>query len=112
MTRLYAAVLFATVLSAQIEQGSFVGVVSDPQKSPVAGAAVEFLSLTTNVKRSTVTNASGEYNSLPLQPGRYSVTVRQPGFRDRTADLTLGVGQRLQLDLALELGAVTGQVSV
>jgi hypothetical protein len=112
MTRLYAAVLFATVLSAQIEQGSFVGVVSDPQKSPVAGASVEFLSLDTNVKRSTVTNATGEYNSLPLQPGRYSITVRQPGFRERTAETTLGVGQRLQLDFALEIGAVSEQVSV
>src|SRR6476646_4484199 len=91
MTRLFTAVFFATILSAQIEQGSFLGVVTDPQKSPVAGAAVEFLSLYTNVKRSTVTNATGEYNSLPLQPGRYSITVRQPGFRERTAAATLGV---------------------
>src|SRR5262244_4040045 len=112
MTRLFTAVLFASVLSAQLEQGSFVGGVTDPQKSPVAGAAVEFLSLDTNVKRSTVTNATGEYNSLPLQPGRYSVTVRQAGFRERTAEVTLDVGQRLQLDFALELGAVTEQVSV
>ena len=56
MTRLFAAALFATVLSAQIEQGSFVGVVTDPQKSPVAGAALDFLNVATNVKRSTVTN--------------------------------------------------------
>ena len=32
-------------LWGQIEQGSLVGVVTDPQKAPVAGAAVEFLSL-------------------------------------------------------------------
>ena len=64
------------------------------------------------MKRSTVTNATGEYNSLPLQPGRYSITVRQPGFRERTAAATLGVGQRLQLDFALEIGAVSEQVSV
>src|SRR5437763_7255885 len=112
MTRLFAGFLLSFALWGQIEQGSLVGVVTDPQKAPVAGAAVDFLSLTTNVKRSTVTNASGEYNSLPLPAGRYSVTVRQPGFRDKTAEVTLGVGQRLQLDLSLEIGAVSEQVSV
>src|SRR5713101_19040 len=96
----------------QFELGSIVGLVTDPQRAPVAGATVEIRSLTTNVKREVTTSASGEYNSLPLQPGRYAVTVRQPGFREQTAEVTLGVGQRLQLDFALELGAVTEQVNV
>ena len=64
------------------------------------------------MKREYLTNASGEYNSLPLRPGRYAVTVRQPGFREQTAEVTLGVGQRLQIDFALEIGAVNEQVSV
>ena len=89
MTRFFAArFLRATILWAQIEQGSFVGVVTDPQK--VAGRRSgrrRSSASTTNVKRSTVTNASGEYNSLPLPAGRYSVTVRQPGFRERTAEV-------------------------
>src|SRR5215472_244189 len=112
MTRLFAGLLLSLALWAQIEQGSLVGMITDPQKVPVAGATVEFISVATNVKRTTLTNGSGEYNSLPLQPGRYSVTVRQAGFRERTAEVTLDVGQRLQLDFALELGAVSEQVSV
>ena len=112
MTRIFAGLFLCLALWGQIEQGSLVGVVTDPQKAPVSGAAVEFRSLSTNVKRSTVTNASGEYNSLPLQAGRYSVTVHQPGFRDRTTEVTLGVGQRLQIDFALEIGAVNEQVNV
>src|SRR5690242_1672817 len=112
MIRIFIGLFVSLTLWAQIEQGSLVGVVTDPQKAPVAGAGVEFRSLTTNVKRSSVTNASGEYNSLPLQAGRYAVTVRQPGFRDRTTEVTLGVGQRLQIDFALEIGAVNEQVNV
>src|SRR6476469_8706044 len=112
MTRVLTGLFFSLSLWGQIEQGSLVGVVTDPQKAPVAGATLEFLSLSTNVKRATVTNATGEYNSLPLQAGRYSVTVRQPGFRDRTAEVSLGVGQRLQLDFTLEIGAVNEQVNV
>src|SRR3954452_6638568 len=112
MTRWIAGLFLSLTLWGQIEQGSLVGIVTDPQKAPVADASVEFVSLRTNVKRGTVTNSVGEYNSLPLQAGRYSVTVHQPGFRDRTAEVTLGVGQRLQLDLALEIGAANKQVSV
>ena len=47
-----------------------------------------------------------------MQPGRYALTVHQQGFREQTLELTLAVGQRLQADFALELGAVTEQVSV
>src|SRR5262249_44347748 len=111
---LAALLLFAAVGAArgQFELGSIVGVVTDPSRAPVAGAAVEIRSLSTNVKRDVTTSATGEYNSLPLAPGRYAVTVRQQGFREQTAELTLAVGQRLQADFALEIGAVTEQVSV
>src|SRR5207248_9700440 len=95
--RVLAAIVLALPLMAQIEQGSLVGIIVDPQKAPVAGAVVTFRSLTTNVQREALSSSSGEYNSLPLQPGRYSVSVRQSGFREQRTDVTLGVGQRLQL---------------
>src|SRR5215471_13769514 len=110
--RLLAALFGTMTLWAQIEQGSLVGIVLDPQRAPVAGAVVSFRILTTNVQREERTTSAGEYNSLPLQPGRYSVTVKQPGFREQTVEVTLGVGQRMQLDFALELGSVNDQVSV
>src|ERR1041385_7522705 len=91
-------------LYAQTELGNIVGLVLDPQKAPVSGAVVELRSLETNVKRDTATSVSGEYNSLPLPAGRYSVTVRHPGFRERVVQLTLTVGQRLQVDFNLEIG--------
>lgn len=99
-------------LAAQIEQGSMVGMVTDPQKAPVAGAKVEFRSLTTNVKREVATSPEGEFNSLPLQPGQYVITVRQAGFREKSAEVTLAVGQRLQVDFALDIGQVNEAVNV
>lgn len=116
MKRFVLTVFLGSLLVApvwpQFELGSVVGVVTDPAKAPVAGAVVQIRSSTTNVKREVTTSPSGEYNSLPLQPGHYVISVRQQGFRERTAEVTLGVSQRLQVDLALELGAVTEQVSV
>src|SRR3954466_13032255 len=110
--RIAVALFGAITLWAQIEQGSVVGIVSDPQKAPVAGAAVTFRSLTTNVQREDLTKSDGEFNSLPLQPGRYAVTVKHAGFREQTVEAPLGVGQRLQIDFTLELGTVSEQVSV
>ncbi len=110
--RIIAALFGAMTLLAQIEQGTLVGIVLDPQKAPVSNARVTFRSLSTNVKREALTTVAGEFNSLPLQPDRYAVTVHLAGFREQTAQVTLGVGQRLQLDFSLELGAVNEQVSV
>jgi len=106
--------LFSLTLSlrAQFEQGSIVGTVTDPQKAPVANATIQIRSNSTNVSREVTTSAGGEYNSLPLPPGIYTVSVRQAGFKERAVEVNLGVSQRLQLDLALELGAVTDKVVV
>src|SRR5258708_3910629 len=112
LTAVFCCVLASLPAWPQFELGSIVGLVTDPQRAPVAGATVEIRSLTTNVRREVTTSASGEYNSLPLQPGRYSVTVHQQGFREKSTELTLGVSQRLQVDFSLDLGSVTEQVNV
>ena len=116
MTSCFRAFLFSAILAssclAQFEQGAIVGQVNDPQDAPIAGATVQIRSSTTNVSREVTTSASGEYNSLPLPPGVYTVTVRQQGFRDKAIEVTLGVSQRLQADFALELGTVSEQVIV
>src|SRR5260370_39793147 len=116
MNRLALSASLCVLLSPpawpQFELGSIVGVVTDPAKVAVSGATVEIRSLSTNVKREVITSTGGEYNSLPLQPGRYVIAVRQQGFREQTLEATLGVGQRLQADFALQLGAVTEKVDV
>src|SRR3954451_18060538 len=80
--------IFVTSSLAQFEQGAIVGQVNDPQGAPIAGATVQIRSSTTNVSREVTTSASGEYNSLPLPPGVYIVTVRQHGFRDKAIEVT------------------------
>src|SRR4051794_36135760 len=104
--------LYCSPTWAQFELGSIVGLVADPQKAPVPNARVEIRSLDTNVKREVTTSESGEYNSLPVQPGCYSVVVHREGFRDRSAEVTVGVSQRVQADFSMELGSVTEQVNV
>lgn len=110
--KLIALLFLAISAYGQFEQGSIVGKVTDPQQAPVAGAAVQIRSTATNVSREVTTSTDGAYNSLPLPPGAYVVTIHQQGFRERSVEINLGVSQRVQLDLALELGSVTDKVQV
>jgi hypothetical protein len=113
MPRSLFAILAAVLpVLAQFEQGSIVGAVTDPQKAPIAGAVVQIRSVSTNVSRDVTTSPAGEFNSLPLAPGQYTVTVHQSGFRDRSMQVNVGVSQRVQADFTLELGTVTEQVVV
>ncbi len=58
---------------------------------PMANATVEIRILATNVTRSTSTSTTGEFNFVALQPGPYTLTVKQGGFKERTQNFELAV---------------------
>ena len=110
---LIVPLLFISVAAwAQFDLGSVVGVVEDSSGSVIPNASVEVLSLATNVARQAVTLASGEFDFVALQPGKYSITVKQNGFRDSTQDFEITVGQRLQLTMKMEVGTATQKIVV
>ena len=104
--------VFGAVAWAQFDLGSVVGTVKDPGSLPITGASVELRSLTTNVTRQATTSDGGRFDFLSLQPDRYSITVRQPGFREKTQSFELAVGQRTELDIAMDVGSVNEQITV
>jgi hypothetical protein len=104
--------LTSVAVLAQFEAGSVVGTVKDQSQLPMAKATVEIKSLATNIVQQNTTSATGEFDFLALQPGQYSVTVKQPGFREQTQTFSLAVGQRLQLNVSMEVGAATQTVTV
>jgi hypothetical protein len=97
---------------AQFEAGSVVGSIKDPAGLAMAGAVVEIRSLATNVTRKTVTSATGDFDFVALQPGPYALTTKQPGFKEATQQFELSVGQRLELNLAMEVGVASQSVTV
>jgi Carboxypeptidase regulatory-like domain len=106
------ALFISVAARAQFDLGSVVGVVEDASGSVIPNASVEVLSLATNVARQSATSASGEFDFVALQPGKYSITVKQNGFRDSTQDFEITVGQRLQLNMKMEVGAATQKIVV
>jgi hypothetical protein len=98
---------------AQVDQGSFVGYVTDPSGATVAGATVNAKSLDTNAIVSTSTNTQGYYEFPLLPVGRYSISVEKAGFHEAvTAEMELHAGTKPRVDMALQVGAVTQQVTV
>jgi hypothetical protein len=72
----------AGIASAQqaISTGTITGIVQDEQGLPIPGAVVEVTNLQTQERRSTVSNASGNFNVAALVIGRYKVSVTLAGF--------------------------------
>ncbi len=109
----YLFILLAAVASAQSPQATVSGVVSDSQGAVIVGAEVAVVNVQTGVKNAARTNESGFY-SLPFLPiGEYVVSTEHTGFRRYVRQgLVLTTGQNLQLDISLEVGAVTEAINV
>ena len=114
MTRFVCALLAcASLLPAQSQQATVSGTATDPQSAAIPGVEVVAVNTATNVPYRAVTNDSGFYSLRALPIGDYRLTAEKSGFRKAVREsLVLTTGQALELDLHLEIGAVTEAVSV
>ncbi len=105
--------LAASSLFGQGSTGSITGIVTDSSLARLPGVEIEVLNADTGVSQSAQTGAAGEFTVPLLQPGRYSLTARLPGFRSRTqSGILVELGRVTRLDLSLEVGEVTETVEV
>lgn len=73
----------------------------------IAGAHVSAVDNLTSERRSAVTNERGFFRMLDMSSGRYIVTVRGLGYSPGTQSVQLILGQRAQLEFALQPTAAT-----
>ena len=89
------------------------GVVKDPAGAVVPGATITARNPATNDTRTATTNDDGFYQLLQLTPGTYEVSVEAANFKKAVVpSITVTVGQRADLDIALEVGQITDVVTV
>ena len=106
-------VMASRPLSGQTTSTAILGAVTDPTGAAVTGAVVTVTNIDTGVTRRSISNAAGYYNVAGLDPGNYKVTLEKQGFKTQVrSDLVLLVNQKLNLDFALEVGAVGETVTV
>jgi carboxypeptidase family protein/TonB-dependent receptor-like protein len=103
--------IVAVTAAAQETTGSIEGQVVDAQKLPVPGAAVTIT--TPQGPRSLMTDSDGRFRAAFLTPGDYGLRVTLQGFRPlERQNITVRLGQRVELALTLEVGALTEAVRV
>jgi len=104
--------LAASSAAGQGFYGGLRGSVKD-SGGVIPGVEVTLTNEQTNIKRSTVTNERGEYAFANVDPGNYAVKSVLQGYKtvDRGA-IRIGTQQFLTLDLTMEVGAITENVTV
>ena len=85
--------------------GAIGGQVTDPSGAVIPVATVVARDLETGVTQSVRTNRDGLYRFPVLIPGRYSVMVSAPGFRDLQATQQETIGNTNYQDARLQVGA-------
>ena len=107
--------LAATALSAAAQdfRGGITGRITDASGGRMPGVTVTATNIATNVASTTTTNSEGDYSILFLNPGTYSLSAELSGFKKVIrSNLEVSVGDRLGVDLQLEVGAIAETVSV
>jgi len=111
---MFLAVLAGSgTLSAQQGRGTILGTVTDATGAAVPGASVGITNIGTNAVFTTSTNAEGFYTSPALAIGNYTVAAEKGGFKKAVrSGINLAVDQRANVNLRLEIGAVSESVEV
>src|SRR5260370_38216175 len=117
MPRCIFALVFSligsAVLQSQFDTGQIGGYVRDASQAVVSGASVTVTNQGNGEQKQTTTNSSGYYVVPNLPVGTYSVTAELAGFKKMVqSGIVLDSAGKLNIDLALTVGAVTESVEV
>ena len=108
------AVWMSLVSPAQGQvRAELLGRVTDALSQSVPGATVTLTEVGIRLSQTRVTDTTGTYGFVSLQPGAYQLVVELVGFRRAVREgLELHSGERLRIDVELEIGGVTESVVV
>src|SRR5262245_16242611 len=105
--------LFSSILGAQDFRGEINGRITDATGARVPGVMVQIKNTETNEVFTFISDDFGNYKALPLRPGTYSLTAEQPGFKKYVVEgISLNIAQVATVNLSLDVGEITDQVSV
>src|SRR5262249_40236640 len=89
------------------------GAVIDSTGAVLPGVALTLVNKGNGQERNQLTDASGSYVFASLANGEYVLKAELSGFRTHIRDaITLQVGQRVNLDISLEVSTIAEEVTV
>ena len=106
-------VFIPSIAVAQVAVGTLLGNVTDESGGAVPGATVTATETRTNISRTAVTNAGGNYTFNNLAPGVYRVDGELVGFRKFAREgVEVSVNTTVRVDIALTVGQLEESVMV
>ncbi len=104
---------FSPVSFSQGGFGTIAGQVVESSGGGIASATLRVMNSETGANSVIKSDPVGFYQFLQLLPGLYDISVEAPGFKKlERKGIRLRVGDRIVLDLPLELGAISESVTV
>jgi hypothetical protein len=108
-----AGLLIASVSFGQETRATIIGTVTDSSGAPVPKVQIEARNVATSAVVTTETNDVGAYTVPFLLPATYTVKASATGFKQAVHEnIELHVGDKVQIDLRLEVGALSETVTV
>lgn len=107
--------LFSSLCLAQSEVGktSINGVITDSSGAAVVDAKVTATNVDTGFVREVSSTGAGLFNVTGLPVGTYDLAVAAQGFKlTKASGITLAVGAPTTLNINLEIGTATAEISV
>ncbi len=95
-----------------VTSATLSGRIEDARGAVISGANVIAIHVETNQQHTATSDAEGRYRFPYLRIGDYDLKVDAQGFSSLTRQLTLSVGQSLDLPLKLDVAGVSAQVNI
>ena len=103
----------AVPTKSQTTTGSISGTVKDPAGSVIPDIAIIAKNVATGDQQNAATNGQGLYAFPSLPVGTYELDTFRPGFKPyRRTGLVIDINTALQIDITLEVGEQSEQVTV
>ncbi len=117
-SRKYFSFLFLLLMGlvplvfGQERTGNIEGTVSDQNNALLPGATVQVKGLDIGFSRILTTGDDGSFRLLQVPPGRYKITVGNPGFQDATSEVLVNLGQTQAVKFTLTVASADATVEI
>ena len=109
----FGLMLFAPAMFGQTFKATVVGQITDSTGAVVPNATVTIIQDATNQSQTVTTGEDGNYVINQLDPGTYTLKVEGANFKTAVkTDLVLETSQSARLNISLEAGNISEQVTV
>src|SRR5215468_2573587 len=112
--RILLCLLFDSLsLFAQSDRGTITGTVADTTGALITGVSIVATNVENSARYQTATTETGNYTLAQLPSGLYQLSAELPGFKKYVRQgINVLVAQTLRIDVALQVGAATDEVTV